>query len=531
MRKLILFLLVAAAMLPLSAQTYQNPVIPGMYPDPSVCRVGDDFYLVNSSFCYFPGVPLFHSKDLIHWEQKGYVLDRDSQLPLDSCGQWSGIYAPTIRYNDGTFYMITTNVGQKGKKQGLNAEHSSDNFLVYTRDIDKGWSEPVWLEQGGIDPSLYFEGGRCYMVSNPNGICLCEIDPMTGKTLSPTRTIWRGTGGRCPEGPHIYKKDGWYYLLISEGGTELNHHVTIARSRDIYGPYEANPANPILYHFDNEKQGLPIQGTGHADIVDAPDGSWWMVCLAFRPQGGWNHLLGRETCLAPVRWDTNAWPVVNGNGSVLVDNFCTTLPQTEVKEMPALTLFNGKSLPMEWNYMRNPNRSLFKFTGKALRIKANTEGLEGIGKPSLVCRRVQHIDFTATASLSLNNASENDEAGLSLFQTDRGHYDIVLRQDRDGSQSVLLRFRVGRINHIEKTVSKIHAQKVWMRVEGSMYNYNFSYSVDGKNFIYLGAMDPSFISTESVGGFTGLMFCLYAKANTATSNATADFNSFDYTHK
>ena len=219
------------------AQGYTNPVIPGYYPDPSVCRVGEDFYLVNSSFQYFPGVPIFHSRDLIHWEQIGNVLDRESQLPLKGASSWTGIYAPTIRYHEGTFYMITTNVGSGG------------NFFVTATDPRGPWSEPIWLKQGGIDPSLYFEDGRCYMVSNPNdGIWLCEIDPKTGEQLNESQMLWQGDGGRYPEAPHIYHKDGYYYLLIAEGGTEFGHKLTIARSRNIYGPYESNPDNPILYH-------------------------------------------------------------------------------------------------------------------------------------------------------------------------------------------------------------------------------------------------------------------------------------------
>ena len=211
MKKIILsiFIMMGLANLSHAQQGYQNPIIPGFHPDPSVCRVGEDYYLVNSSFCYFPGVPLFHSKDLVNWEQIGNCLTRESQVKLTNAGTWGGIYAPTIRYNEGVFYMITTNVSDKG------------NFLVHTTDPRGEWSEPVWIKQGGIDPSLYFEDGKCYLVSNPDvGIYLCEINPMTGEQLSESKRIWNGTGGRHPEGPHIYKKDGWYYLLISEGGTE-----------------------------------------------------------------------------------------------------------------------------------------------------------------------------------------------------------------------------------------------------------------------------------------------------------------------
>ena len=233
----------------------QNPIISGFSPDPSVVAVGEDYYLVNSTFHYFPGVPVYHSRDLLNWQQIGNVLDRPSQLPLEQATASLGIYAPTIRYHDGTFYMITTNVGGGG------------NFMVTAGNPAGPWSDPVWLEQQGIDPSLYFEDGKCYMVSNPdNTITLCEIDPLTGATLSPGKALWKGTGGRFPEGPHIYKKDGWYYLLISEGGTELAHKLTVARSRHIYGPYEANPANPIFTHCSLAAQESNIQGTGHGDM-------------------------------------------------------------------------------------------------------------------------------------------------------------------------------------------------------------------------------------------------------------------------
>ncbi|MBN2174226.1 MAG: glycoside hydrolase family 43 protein, partial [Bacteroidales bacterium] len=190
-------------------RTYKNPVIPGFHPDPSICKSGDNFYLVTSSFEYFPGVPIFRSKDLVNWEKIGHCLTRPSQLNLDKCRASGGIYAPTIRYHDGTFYMITTNVSGKG------------NFIVHTKDPAGEWSDPVWLKQGGIDPSLYFEDNKCYLTSNPaNCIYLSEINPLTGEQLSESKAIWNGTGGRYPEAPHIYKKDGWYYLLISEGGTE-----------------------------------------------------------------------------------------------------------------------------------------------------------------------------------------------------------------------------------------------------------------------------------------------------------------------
>ncbi|HEY3390378.1 MAG TPA: glycoside hydrolase family 43 protein, partial [Prolixibacteraceae bacterium] len=227
-----------------SAQTtYRNPVIPGFHPDPSVCRVGDDYYLVTSTFEYFPGVPVFHSKDLVNWEQIGHCLTRDSQLPLQKCGASGGIYAPTIRYHDGLFYMVVTNVSGGG------------NFFVTAKDPAGEWSEPLWINQGGIDPTIFWdEDGKAYFMSTGHhfdtgkqreGIAISEIDLKTGKRITEPIPVWLGTGGRYPEAPHIYKKDGYYYLLIAEGGTEYGHKVTISRSRNIYGPYESAPGNPI----------------------------------------------------------------------------------------------------------------------------------------------------------------------------------------------------------------------------------------------------------------------------------------------
>lgn len=271
---------------------FSNPIIPGFYPDPSMCRVGNDYYLVTSTFEYFPGVPLFHSRDLIHWRQIGHCLTRSSQLPLEKAGSSGGIYAPTLRYHNGKFYMVTTNV-------------AVGNFFVYADDPAGEWSEPVWLEHKGIDPSLFFDDdGKVYFTwTTDNQIWQCEIDINTGATLTKPRPIWSGTGGRYPEAPHLYKINGTYYLLIAEGGTEYGHMVTLARADSPWGSFESCPHNPILTH--RHRGANPIQGTGHADLVEAHDGSWWMVFLAFRTLAHYQnfHHLGRETFLAPVKWD------------------------------------------------------------------------------------------------------------------------------------------------------------------------------------------------------------------------------------
>lgn len=514
-----LFLPIAAALTAVASMAaggYKNPVIPGFYPDPSVARVGDDFYLVTSTFQYFPGVPIFHSRDLVNWEQIGNVLDRPEQLPLDGADSWGGIYAPTIRYNDGTFYMITTNVTGGG------------NFLVTATDPRGPWSNPVWLKQGGIDPSLYFEDGKCYMVSNPeNCIWLCEIDPVTGEQLTESKRLWEGTGGRFPEAPHIYKKDGWYYLLIAEGGTEPGHGVTIARSRNIDGPYTANPSNPILSHFNCVGQHNPIQGTGHADLFQAPDGSWWLVCLGFRHQNGNHHLLGRETYLAPVRWDENAWPVVNGNGTISLDMDVPTLPLATVNDRPSREEFDGDRLGYEWVHVRNPHLENFRLKNGKLEITPTPVTLfDTHDSPSVVMRRQQHINFTADTRVNLKDATPGTEAGMTIYACDPSHYDIFVNTLDDGKRQLVVRYGLNELRHTE-TFPLPARGSVDLRVTGTPEQYILSYSTDGgKSFNEAGRLNTRYLSTETAGGFTGTMIGLYSTSPSGKGRSEFDF--FDY---
>lgn len=517
------FLLFFSSLSALWAQGYRNPVIPGYHPDPSVCRVGEDYYLVNSSFQYFPGVPLFHSRDLVHWEQIGNCLTRESQVSLKHTNSGSGIFAPTIRYHEGTFYMVTTNVGGKG------------NFIVHTTDPRGEWSDPIWLEQGGIDPSLYFENGKCYLVSNPDGyITLCEINQQTGEQLSPSKKIWGGTGGRYPEAPHLYKKDGWYYLLIAEGGTEYGHAVTIARSRIIDGPYLGNPANPILTHANKNGEGNPIQGTGHADLVEASDGSWWLVCLAFRPiPGKTHHTLGRETFLAPVRWDANAWPVVNGNGTVALEMNVPTLPQHPLPGRPEYADFKSKTLSPEWIYLQNPDSANYLFTREGrLRLRASRATLDSdAASPTFVALRQEHFAMEASTAVRLQDARPRDEAGLSVYMEYHSHYDLFLRQEDGGRQSVVLRYRLGEMTHIEREVLLPEgAGEVELTVQSDAEFYTFGYTLRGE-FHALGRMNALYLSSETAGGFTGVVLGLYAVSASGQPGANADFSYFKYVGK
>ncbi len=287
-----------------------NPLLPGFYPDPSICRVGDDFYMVTSSFAYYPGIPIFHSKNLAQWEQIGHVLDRPAQLQVKPYYISGGIYAPTIRYHKGVYYVITTNVSDRG------------NFIVTAKDPKGPWSEPHWLEDAvGIDPSLFWdEDDRAYYVGTWPGepesgekqmIWLSEIDLENFRLIGEKTKIWGGAlaDAYCPEGPHLYRIGGYYYLMIAEGGTEHFHSETIARSENLRGPYTGYRGNPILTQR-NLGMKAAIANAGHADLVELQDGSWYMVFLASRPYGGYHKILGRETFIAPVEWE-EGWPVVS----------------------------------------------------------------------------------------------------------------------------------------------------------------------------------------------------------------------------
>ena len=494
---------------PAAPVTYHNPVIAGFWSDPSVCRVGEDYYLVNSTFEYFPGVPVFHSKDLVNWELIGYCIDRSTQLT-----RGLNIFATTIRYHNGTFYMITTNVGAEG------------NFYVTATNPAGPWSDPILIQTQGIDPDLFFdEDGRAYVISST--FILFEIDLNTGKFISEGRKVWNGTGGRYPEGPHIYKKDGFYYIMAAEGGTEEAHSETIARSKNIWGPYNPNPSNPILTHCNAVGQGNPIQGVGHADIVQAHDGSWWVVFHGYRSIGGTHHTLGRETCLAPVSWPEHGWPVVNGNGTIAVNMTCPTLPLKPFPSAPARTDFSSDKLSFEWNYLRYPvtgNYSLSSHSG-FLRLKGSAQTIEDRKSPTFAGRRIQDMYFTAATELDFNPGKGNEEAGMILLNNG-AHFDVIIKQSK-GRRVVVGRLRFGSVIH-ETGEVVLKPGPVNLIIKGELANFNFSYSQGNDEPKVLTKVLAKYLSSETVGGFTGVYVGLYATGNGIACTANADYDWFEY---
>jgi xylan 1,4-beta-xylosidase len=494
---------------PAAPVTYQNPVIPGFWSDPSVCRVGEDYYLVNSTFEYFPGVPVFHSKDLVNWELIGYCIDRPTQLP-----RGLNIFATTIRYHDGTFYMITTNMGAEG------------NFIVTATNPAGPWSDPMLIQAQGIDPDLFFDDdGKVYCISST--FILNEIDLKTGKFLTEGRKVWNGNGGRYPEGPHIYKKNGFYYIMAAEGGTEEAHSETIARSKSIWGPYNTNPSNPILTHCNAAGQGNPIQGVGHADIVQAHDGSWWIVFHGYRTVGGTHHVLGRETCLAPVSWPENGWPVVNGNGTITVNMTCPTLPLKPFPAPPSRNDFSSGKLSLEWNYIRYPvseNYTLSSRTG-ILRLKGSEQTIEDRKSPTFVGRRTQDMNFTATTVLDFNPGKANEEAGFILLNNGT-HFDLLIKQSK-GKRVVVGRLRFGSVIHeTEEVILKPGPVKLIIKGERASYSFSFLQGNDAPK--ELNTFMARYLSSETVGGFTGVYVGFYATGNGKVCTANADYDWFEY---
>lgn len=545
MKRNILSIIFAFLCLSLMAQElgktfgYTNPVLPGFHADPSVCRAGDDFYLVNSTFQYFPGVPVFHSKDLIHWEQVGNCLSRKSQLDLSGLyGQsnpelgWTngGIYASTIRYNNGRFYMVTT------------VFPSRRHFYVWTDDPAGEWSDPIVIDFaiGSCDPTLYFEGDKCYFLWKEGDIKICEIDVETGKQLGEIHHLGTGLGGRYPEGPHIYKKDGWYYMMLAEGGTEHGHQVNIMRSRNLFGPYEPNRANPILSHFSMEMQNSNIQGLGHADLVQAPDSSWWMICLGYRTSGYLLHVMGRETFLAPVRWDEGAWPVVNSNGTIQTEMKCKTMAQVPmpldpvkeefefIKRNSPKDSYHSIGLPMGWHSIGNPDFSKYSLSERKgwLRLRPASETLDKATSPTFVARRQTELKFEATVLVDLSHLSDCMQAGLTAYAAPLNHYDVVA--EKSNGQIVLKsNIRLGAMSHTDNEIT-IKGTKAYLRITSDKDYYYLQASADARTFTTLARMDFRYLTTEVIGGFTGVMLGVFAHSSDPLDKGYVDFDWLEY---
>ena len=508
--------------------SFYTPILPGWYSDPSICTNGEgDYFLVTSTFTYFPGVPIFHSRDLVNWKQVGHVLSRPSQL-VNMVGQHvsGGIFAPAISYNphNKTYYMITTNVG-------------AGNFYVKTQDPFGEWSDPIRVpEVGGIDPSIFFdEDGKAYVVNNDEApdfkaeydghrtIRVQEFDWKNDKMVGPRKIIVNK--GVHPEekpiwieGPHMYKINGKYYLMDAEGGTSVNHSEVIFRSDSPWGPFKAWERNPILTqrHLSPNRPN-PITCAGHADLVQAAEGDWWAVFLACRPINNRFENLGRETFLLPVEWSEDGFPIITQGDEVVPMIQC----RKGVKRGENVTFgnfsvseeFGDSILDMQWMTLRGPATDLYSLTETPgyLTLKCGEKSSKERDVPALVCRRMQHHEFQTETRMYFNPESAEEKAGLLLFKDEFHQYFMAVSQSENGRQITLI--QIGREDKVLAT-NPVPADATCfdLKVVSKGLTYDFLYSIDkGKEWKSLcDNVDAGYLSTAVAGGFTGTTIALYA---------------------
>ena len=520
------------------AATFSNPIIPGFAPDPSIVRVGEDFYLVNSTFEYFPGIPVYHSRDLVDWQLIGHAIHRPEQADLARIKSSDGIHASTIRFHDGLFYVITTN----------NVDGNMVNFIVTAKDPAGPWSNPFVLEGApGIDPSLFFDDdGRAWYTGNhipPDPefpgqaeIWLQELDLEAMQLTGERQYLWRGCcQGVWAEGPHIYKRDGYYYLMISEGGTSFEHAMSIAISKNITGPYENNPRNPVLTHR-HLSYDYPISGVGHADLVELADGRWYAVALGWRLVDGRHGILGRETFLVPVTWETepHAWkeerltfPVFSPATGRIELQYPTPFGNAARQQDHAFRDdFDARELGSEWNFRRSPETAFITWEDGRLVFALQPGSIRERAQYSFVGIRQRHFEFEAETCLGLAASGDNAEAGLGLVQNDRSALVLTLEA---GRKVVLRHHQDGKV--VDLSSAAWEDPDICLRVTGDYLDLGFYYSKDGVAWrTLIEGVDGSVLSPASIAGYnyTGVNVGLYGSTNGEETARRAIFDYFDY---
>jgi len=522
-------------------KTFKNPIISGFHPDPSICRVGEDYYLITSTFEFFPGLPIYHSRDLVHWECIGHALDRPSQLNLDHLPSSAGLFAPTIRYHDGTFYIVNTLVMEWRERM------VPRNFIVTTTDPAGDWSEPYWLDDApGIDPSLFFDDdGRAWYVGNRTSttidepsevdkeIWLQELDLNTMQLIGDTYLLWDGAMKHAvhPEAPHIYKIYGRYYLLIAEGGTSLGHSITIAVSDDITGSYQPYEHNPIMTHRHLPKN-YPITSTGHADLIETQHGDWYIVMLATRPYGGEpDYNLGRETFLAPVTWEEvwgTMWPRISPEtGKVELEYSFPNLPLHHVPELPTTDQFDTDKLSTIWNFLRTPREIFWHIEDSYLRLDLRPEVITDLSNPSFIGRRQQHINFAVRTVMDFTPKNENEHAGLVLLQNEDYQFRFVVHMADGQRVAQVIRRDTGTDTIVGQLA--VSSDSLFMKIVAYGQDYSFYIAEKAEQWQVVAMnQDGRILSSSRATGFIGAYIGMYASSRGQSSNNQASFDWFEY---
>ncbi|WGL18367.1 glycoside hydrolase family 43 protein [Microbulbifer bruguierae] len=525
---------------PLAANEYRNPILAGYYPDPSVEQVGGDYYLVNSSFAHFPGIPVFHSRDLVNWTQIGNVIDRPDQVDFSGLGISRGIFAPAISYHNGTFYLVTTCVDCGG------------NFVVTAENPAGPWSDPVWLPgMGGIDPSLFFDdNGRAYIVNNDapaeeprydghRAIWVQEFDPQKLTLIGPRQQIVNGGVDIAEkpvwiEGPHLLRRNGQLYLIAAEGGTSVNHSQVVFKADTPFGPFTPWSGNPILTQRHlNPARVNPVTSVGHADFVQDGEGAWWAVFLGTRPYQGDYYNTGRETFLMPVTWD-NGWPRITRDDQ----------PVPYVAKRPALPAqaaaatpttgnfslreeFDTPQLPLHWLQLRNPSSSSWyslQQSPGSLTLTPTSIALGDTGNPAFLARRQQHLQASASTRLHYQPQRAGDRAGMAVFQNREHFYFFGVTGSANGKPQLLVSRRDGDNKVQGETIASRALElpvgqpvDIQLRIQARGPEYDFHYRLgtgtDSTEMTWqplLLAADGRVVSTRRAGGFVGAVIGLYA---------------------
>ncbi len=500
---------------------YHNPIVTGAHPDPSVIRVGEDYYMVNSSFTFFPCIPILHSRDLVNWEIIGHAVTERDYLNIDELEDGRGIWAPDISYHKGRFYIVATyrlnDGGPIYRKQ-----------MVVSSDKPEGpYSKPVFIDEDGIDPSVFTDDdGRRYMLLN-RGARIFEVSEDCTKQLSKAELLWYGDNKRAPEGPHLLKKDGYYYLFMAEGGTGITHCITVARSKKLMGPYELSPHNPIM---TQTKPLEYIQRAGHGKPVQSQNGDWYIVYLCGRRMGEGYCILGRETSMDPMEWTLDGWPIINkGRGPSVLQH----KPQLEPHPFKTLEKddFDGDKLALDWMFMRQPEIDGYYLKDSKLFIKATHKDLNSADAKNFVVRRQKHHYCKVETKLQLSQ-SAGLEAGLV------GYYDTLTYLkfgviQKEGKQMIQV---VEHIGSEERMPFECEIQEtcgtLYLQMHTHMFERSFHYSVDGKCWNHIGTLEEVYyLSDEGINGgkrFTGAMIGVYAINRETTQNEYVAFDYFKY---
>ena len=529
----------------LSAQTtLVNPVLTGFYPDPSIVRVGPDYYSVHSTFSYFPGLPIMHSRDLKNWKQIGNVINRPSQMEFMGERMTRGLFAPAITYYKGTYYVTCTDIDHDG------------NFVVTSKNPGGPYSDPVKIPQvKGIDPSIYFdeETDKAYIIYNSDApdrkplysghrtIRMYAFDYQNLKVIGEEKQLVNGGVdlSKKPvwiEGPHILKHNGWYILYAAEGGTSVNHSQVALRSKDIWGPYVPFEGNPVL-----TQRGLPadrpnpITSAGHAQFIEGPDGNWYSIFLAVRPYEGDYYNTGREMFIAPLTW-VNDWPMIEHGEKAIDYQYKTNIKEVKQKDaLPqngnfAYTMTFDKGLDLSMLFLRTVDSSSFK-TSKAsgLTLKLKPETISETGNPSFVGKRQQHLTSTAETEVTFSPKSDNEKAGLVIFQDER-HFYFAAKSKSEGKDVIqLFKSKDKALELVTEVPLPSSTAKVDFKIQSEGALYSFYYSTDGKKWNLLkDQIDGKFLSTKAANSFIGCVYGLYATSSGEKSENSASFKYLKY---